>query len=313
MEQDIAKNFPKTVIEFQEKFATEAQCESYLFEIKWLDGFKCSKCGHDEYWKTDKGLYVCKKCEHQHSLKSGTIMHKSKKPLKLWFTAIWLFVTSKNGISAKELERQLGISYPTAWLWLQKLRCSSINPKRSELSETVEVDEFYLGGKEKGKQGRGAEDKFKVVIAVEKIKNPQTCVEYLGRIRLKEVESCNMENLTEFVNENISIQAQIKTDMWSGYKNLKNIGYSHQAEKIKDYNLDFKYLHQIVALIKRWVLGTFHGRLSKKHIQKYLEEFTFRFNRRHYNIGYRFKRLLEFSVIAKPLTYSDIIEKLETS
>ncbi|MEA2042697.1 MAG: IS1595 family transposase [Bacteroidota bacterium] len=313
MELQILNNFPRTNIEFQEKFNSEDACETYLFDIKWNNGFTCSKCNHDKYWKSKTGLYICKNCEHQHSLKAGTIMQKSKKSLKMWFTAIWLFTTSKQGVNAKDLERQLGVSYPTAWLWLQKLKKSSFNPERTKLVGKVEVDEFYLGGKKKGKTGRGSENKHKVAIAVEKMQFKKTGKVYVGRVRLKEVENCGAENLTKFVEDNISTDAVVKTDKWTGYNKLKAVGYDHIAKIIEDYNSEFKGLHNVVSLIKRWILGTFQGKTSQKYIQQYLEEFTFRFNRKHFNIGLKFHRLLEFATITKPLTYRDITEKLVMS
>ena len=313
METQIINNFPKTNIEFQEKFATEANCENYLFYITWDNAFLCSKCGHKAHWKAKNGLYICKKCEHQHSLKAGTIMQKSKKPLKMWFTAIWLFTSSKRGINAKDLERQLGISYPTAWLWHQKLKNSSFNPERTKLAGEVEVDEFYLGGKKKGKTGRGSENKLKVVIAVEKMQFENSDKVYVGRVRLKEIENCGAEELTKFVEDNISLNAKVKTDKWPGYNKLSSIGYEHIAKKITNYNSEFKGLHNVVSLIKRWVLGTFQGKISQKHIQQYLEEFSFRFNRKHFDIGFKFYRLLEFVTLTKPLTYKEITGKLEMS
>lgn len=314
MEQNLLDNFPKTNLEFQEKFKTEDDCEEFLFNIKWGNGFSCSKCDHSEYWKDSKGRYICKKCEHQHSLKAGTMMHKSKKPLKTWFNAIWLFTSSKRGINAKDLERQLGLSYPTAWTWHKKLKYSSFNQNRTQLSGEVETDEFYLGGKKKGgKQGRGSENKHKVVIAIEKRKYPKTDKNYVGRVRLKAVSNCGSEELTKFVQENINEDATIKTDKWTGYVKLKKLEYNHIAEIISDYNSDFKGLHNVVSLIKRWILGTFQGKTSEKHIQTTLDEFTFMFNRKHFNIGLKFNRLLEFVASSNPLTYREITAKLELS
>jgi len=317
MEELILKKFPKNNLEFEEKFKTEEDCENYLFEIKWGQGFKCSKCGHTNYWKGNNGMYICKECEHQHSLKAGTIMQKSKKPLKMWFMAIWLFTSSKRGVNAKDFERQLGISYPTAWLWHSKLKHSCFNEQRSKLKDEVEVDELYIGGQNKGgKQGRGSENKHRVVIAVEKKKKKDKkngVRTYVGRIRLKVIDNCGSEELTKFVEENISKDAKILTDKWSGYSKLKDSEFDHIAKKIKDYSKDFKGLHNVVSLIKRWILGTFQGKVSKKHIQKYLEEFTFRFNRKHLNIGVKFKRLFEYVVLTKPLIYKQIIGKLEVS
>ena len=313
MDNEIIQNFPQTILEFHEQFSNEEACEAYLFNIKWKSGFICKKCSHTKYWKGKKSLYICQKCEHQHSLKAGTIMQKSKKSIKTWLTAIWLFTSSKRGVNAKDLERQLGVSYPTAWLWHKKLSSSSLNIERSKLSGEVEVDEFYLGGKHEGKQGRGSENKLKIVIAVEKRKFENSSKQYVERIRLKEVESCSAEELTKFVKENISLDADIKTDKWSGYNKLKEHGYQHIAKKILDYNSDFKGLHNTVSLIKRWILGTLQGKISQKHIQKYLEEFTYRFNRKHLRIGFKFNRLLEFVTITKPLTYRDLIKELEAS
>ena len=310
MKSDIFFDFPKTSIEFDEKFSTEESCERYLFEKRWGSGFECKVCKHTTYWIGARGHYICKKCEHHHSLKAGTIMQKSKKPLKFWFKAIWLFTMSKRGINAKDLERQLGLSYPTAWLWLQKLKRSSFNPKRSELKGDVEVDEFYLGGKNKGgKQGRGSENKHKIVIAVEKLKNTKTRKEYVGRLRLKVIGSCSSENLLGFIKDNISIGSCINTDKWPAYNNVSAEGYNHIAEKILDYNTQFKGLHNTVSLIKRWILGTYQGRTSPKQIQWYLEEFIFRFNRKTFNIGLKFDRLLEYSILHKPVTYKQIIGK----
>jgi len=311
MDKNIFLSFPKNSVEFDERFSNEESCEAFLFEKRWGDGFTCSHCQHTEYWKDGRGNYICKKCEHQHSLKAGTIMHSSKKPLKVWFKAIWLFTVSKRGISAKELQTQLGVSYPTAWLWLQKLRRSSLDEERKKLSGKVEVDEFYLGGKHKGKQGRGSENKHKVVIAVEKLEYKGK--EYVGRIRLKVVNSCNSENLTQFVLDNVQVEAEVDTDKWTGYNKLRENDYKHSATKISDYDLEFKGLHNIVSLIKRWILGTFQGRTSKKHIQWYLEEYVFRFNRRSFNIGKKFDRALDFAIIHKPMKYSDIVDKLEVS
>jgi transposase-like protein len=311
MDKIIFSSFPKNSIEFDERFSNEESCEAFLFEKRWGDGFACSHCQHTEYWKDGRGNYTCKKCQHQHSLKAGTIMHSSKKPLKVWFKAIWLFTVSKRGISAKELQTQLGVSYPTAWLWLQKLRRSSLNEQRKKLSGKVEVDEFYLGGKHKGKQGRGSENKHKVVIAVEKLEYKGK--QYVGRIRLKVVTSCNTENLTQFVLDNIQGEAEIDTDKWTGYNKLTENNYKHTATKISDYDIEFKGLHNIVSLIKRWILGTFQGRTSKKHIQWYLQEYVFRFNRRSFNIGKMFDRALDFAIIHKPMRYSEIVDELEVS
>ncbi len=178
----IHKKFPDNEIEFDDMFSTEEQCVNYLFEQRWTEGFMCSKCGKTDYWKSNLDLYICTNCEHQHSITAGTISHQTHKPLRYWFKAIWMFTSTKSGISATNLSKLLGISYPTAWTCLQKLKRCTINPEREKLSGTVEVDEFYLGGKHSGKQGRGSENKHKVVVAVERreSKNSRIDLSHLG-------------------------------------------------------------------------------------------------------------------------------------
>ena len=146
----LSKDFPDNEIEFDAMFSKEADCENYLFAQRWEDGFICSKCGGITYWKSNRDLYICKSCEHQHSITAGTIFHQTHKPLHYWFKAIWMFTSTKSGVSATNLSRLLGISYPTAWTWCQKLKRCTVNPYREQLGGTVEIDEFYLGGKHSG-------------------------------------------------------------------------------------------------------------------------------------------------------------------
>jgi hypothetical protein len=165
----IAEDFPKSEIEFDQRFSKPEACFDYLFKQKWPDGFVCKKCGHKQYWLSSRNLYICTQCEHQHSLTAGTIMDSSKKPITYWFKAMWWFTTRKSGINAVNLKELLGFgSYGTAWTWLQKLRRCTIRHEREKLSGRVEVDEFVIGGKRSGKRGRGAEGKTIVAIAVER-------------------------------------------------------------------------------------------------------------------------------------------------
>ena len=165
----IIEDFPRSEIEFDQRFSNPDACYEYLFQQKWPDGFECKKCGHKQYWLSSRNLYICTQCEHQHSLTAGTIMDSSKSPITYWFKAMWWFTTRKSGVNAVNLKELLGFgSYGTAWTWLQKLRRCTIRHEREKLSGRVEVDEFFVGGQRSGKRGRGAEGKIIVAVAVQR-------------------------------------------------------------------------------------------------------------------------------------------------
>ena len=165
----ITEDFPKSEIEFDQRFSDPKACYDYLFKQKWPTGFICKKCGHSKCWVSARHLYICTQCEHNHSLIAGTIMDSSKKPVTYWFKAMWWFTTRKSGINAVNLKELLGLgSYGTAWCWLQKLRRCTIRQGREKLSGRVEVDELFIGAKKSGKRGRGADGKTIVAVAVER-------------------------------------------------------------------------------------------------------------------------------------------------
>jgi transposase-like protein len=151
------EDYPRTVLEFEQRFATEQACRDYLAKLRWPDGYSCPRCGCRQTWMMKRDLYWCQQCNYQVSVTAGTIFQDRRKPLRLWFRAIWYVVNQKNGVSALGLQRVLGIgSYRTAWAWLHKLRCAMVRPGRERLSGIVEVDETYIGGQKPGKRGRGA-------------------------------------------------------------------------------------------------------------------------------------------------------------
>jgi len=165
----ITEDFPRNEMEFDARFHDPKYCYEYLFKLKWPEGFVCKKCGNKTYWLSSRNLYICTRCEHNHSLTAGTIMDSSKKPITYWFKAMWWFTTRKSGVNAVNLKELLGFgSYQTAWVWLQKLRRCTIRHGREKLSGRVEVDEIYFGGQKSGKRGRGAEGKTAVAVAVER-------------------------------------------------------------------------------------------------------------------------------------------------
>jgi len=304
-------NFPSSLKAFIATFGTEEACRDYLFKQKWPSGFVCARCGLNVAWEYKKReLWVCIGCQHQHSLRAGTLFAGSKKPLTEWFYAIWLVTTSKRGISAKELQRQLGFgSYQTAWSWLHKIRKILVVADRTKLQKDVEVDEAYVGAARSGKRGRGAGNKKIVVCAVENLGGRGAC----GRIRLGVVTRADRKTLVGFVKNNVEDGAIVVTDKWPAYRSLASDGYHHIA--IECVGADaVRYLpraHRIFSLMRRWLLGTHHGAVRQKHLQSYLEEFTFRFNRRKAkNFGHGFQRVLEQACGKPCLPYWRLVGRL---
>src|SRR3972149_4961459 len=215
------EEYPQTIMEFEQEFSTEQACLEYIYRLRWPEGFRCARCNHPEAWKTGRGIYHCKKCQHQSSITAGTIFQDTRKPLQLWFRAIWYITNQKHGVSALGLQRILGLgSYRTAWTWLHKLRRAMVRPGRDNLSGVVEVDETYIGGEKPGKRGRGATGKVLVGIAVEDRGD-----EGIGRIRLGILTDASSDSLTTFVKDRIVGGSTIRTDDWLGYTSLGSAGY----------------------------------------------------------------------------------------
>jgi transposase-like protein len=295
----ITEDFPKNEAEFDRAFSDERACREYLFKCRWPDGFVCPKCGCGKYWQTAKGLYMCYRCESQHSLTAGTIMHGTRWPLRAWFKAMWWFTTRKSGVNAVNLQDLLGFgSYNTAWSWLHKLRSCTVRHNREKLSGNIEADEFYLGGKATGKRGRGAQGKFAVAAAVER-KGKK-----LGRIRLQVIEDCSGSELESFIQANVTAGSRISTDGWKGYNAIEGLGYGHKKilqTKTADKESVLPGVHLVASLIKRLILGTFQGRLEGRYLQHYLNEYVFRFNRRATkSVGKKFFRIVQQDVATKP-------------
>ncbi len=300
------EDFPNNEVEFDRRFHSEEACLGYLLQLRWPEGFTCSRCGHDQYWMSSRGLYLCKHCEHQHSVTAGTIFHATRKPLTLWFKALWWFSTRKNGLNATTLQALLGFSsYQTAWSWLQKLRTCTVFPDRNKLSGTVEVDECFFGGAHSGKRGRGAENKYTVAIAVERKGRK------LGRLRMQVIECCSATELTPFIMTNITSGSQITTDGWGAYNGLENEGYAHKAvvqSKAIDKESALSGVHLVASLAKRVMLGTFQGRFDSQYLQRYLDEYVFRFNRRNCrSVGKRFWRIIQQAALSAPVPLKDLV------
>jgi len=298
------EDYPKTISEFEKRFATEEACRRYLAQLRWPQGFCCPRCGSDATWFTKRGLYRCRKCDVQVSVTAGTIFQDTRKPLIQWFRAMWYITNQKHGVSALGLQRFLGLgSYHTAWTWLHKLRHAMVRPGRDRLRGLVEVDETYVGGEHSGKRGRGAEGKELVVIAVED-KDAA-----LGRIRMCLVEDASAGSLTRAVRECVEPGSTIRTDGWLGYNNLSAEGYIRDIVRSESVAGDglLPLAHRVASLLKRWILGTHQGAIRPSHLLYYLDEFTFRFNRRTSGSrGKLFYRLVQQSVAIPPVTENEI-------
>lgn len=303
------EDYPKTLSEFESRFSSEEACRDYLYRLRWPNGFHCPHCGHSKAWPVGTVLFQCARCDYQVSVIAGTIFHGTHKPLTIWFRAIWWLVGQKNGASALGLKNILGLgSYRTAWAWLHKIRRAMVTPGRNRLGGAIEVDETYIGGVKPGKRGRGAAGKALVVIAAE-IDGRR-----IGRIRLRRVPDAAGESLEKAVQEAAEEKSVIRTDGWKGYNRLNDLGYVHEVVRDEAAEPGEDLLpccHRVAALLKRWLLGTHQGAVSHEHLDYYLDEFTFRFNRRtSRHRGKLFYRLLQNAVGVEPVTFRQIVKNV---
>jgi transposase-like protein len=293
-------SFPKTLAEFDERFPDEETCRAYLIELRWGGRICCARCGGGETWELTNGRFECKKCGHQTSVTAGTLLHRTRKPLRLWFRAMWEMAARKGGINACELQRMMGFgSYGTAWNWLHKLRRAMAGRSCQGLNGFVVIDESYLGGKGEVR-GRGT-SKALVLVAAE---------ENGGRIRIEPANDASAESIGPFIERNICTNAYVTTDGWSGYSRNAIGGRQHNTEaKVDHASRDpFHMCHLVAALLKRWWLGTYHGSMSPKHLPFYFEEFAFRFNRRKTKgVGRIASRLLEIAITSTPITEAELL------
>lgn len=304
---EAGRDYPRLYREFVEWFPDNESCLKYLEKLRWPNGFICPSCQKTaKPWYQTRGRLVCSACHHQTSVTTGTIFEKTRTPLTTWFETAWHMTTAKNGLSAKTIQRTLGTSYRTAWKMLHQYRIAMVRSEREQLSGTVEVDETLIGGVEhNAKPGRGSA-KAIVVIAVE-LKEPKG----FGRIRMRHIADASGEALVPFICDTVKSGSLIRTDGWSGYNQLNLKGYLHQPMVLSSISdpahVSMPGVHRVASLLKRWILGTHQGSVGFEHLQSYLEEFTFRFNRRmSKSRGMVFRRLLEQTVVTGPIIDSDI-------
>jgi len=298
-------DYPRTVLELRDQLRDEAACRQYLAKLRWPGGFMCPRCQSPDAWLTARGLYHCRRCAYQASVTAGTLFADTNLPLRLWFEAVWHVTNQKYGASALGMQRILGLgSYHTAWNWLHKLRRAMVRPGRDRLAGVVETDEIYIGGPRSGKRGRGAVGKRLVVVMVQE--SPQG----LGRIRLARVPDASAASLEPAIAQAVEPGSTVRTDDWNGYRGLTSLGYRHNVireEAVVGENL-LPLANRVTSLLKRWLLGTHQGAVRPAHLDYYLDEFTFRFNRRtSRSRGLLFYRLLQQAAALEPVLTRSLI------
>jgi transposase-like protein len=304
-------HYPRSTGEFLAWFGTDEDCLDYLEWLRWPGGFACPHCGHVGGWRLADGRVECGGCSRRTSVTAGTVFDKTRTPLTVWFHACWLFATAKDGISAQYLQRALEIgSCQTAWSMLHRLRSALVRPGRGLLAGTVEVDEAFIGGEEHGLRG-GRQPGKKVLAGIAAgISEPRG----IGRCRMAVLADASAASLRPFVDGSVEPGSRVITDGWVGYNGLAARGYDHErrnqkaaARRGEDPGELLPAVHRVSSLCKRRLLGTHQGRVEPAHLQAYLNEFAFRFNRRHSRSrGMVFYRVLELAARHDPVRYNDI-------
>jgi len=303
-------HYPGSLADIRAWFPDDEACLDYLDWLRWRDGFVCPHCQGVIDWQLSDARHACADCGRRVSATAGTIFHRTRTPLTVWFEAAWLLTSQKSGASALGLQRVLGLgSYQTAWTMLHRFRRAMVMPERDKLSGDVEVDETFVGGKDKpGKRGRGAAGKVIVAIAIER----NTGGRGFGRTRLEVIPDATGATLRSFVVRNIAPGSTVITDALASYNIIVKDGFEHEPINVKRSGLKahevLPGVHRVASLLKRWLGGTLQGGVAADHMQAYLDEFTFRFNRRHSRQrGLLFFRLLEQAVQTDPLTYKNLV------
>jgi len=309
--------YPATWQEFESWFPHEAACRRYLARLRWPEGFRCPACGGEEAWETGRGLWMCGGCGHQTSVTAGTIFRRTRYPLRTWFAAAWFVCSQKTGASALGLKRVLGLgSYETAWTWMHKLRRAMVRPDRDRIGGpgvTVELDETFIGGRSGvGKRGR-YENKAEVVIAVERC-HPKG----LGRVRMRQINKDRKLEILAFAEDSIAPASIVYTDGDLLYKDLPGaIGVTHErivlTTSSDPAHVVLPGVHRVASLLDRWLAGTLHYGQKAAYLDYYLDEYTFRFNRRtSKSRGMLFYRLLQQAANTDPHPLHGLIADAES-
>lgn len=308
-------DYPQTWSQFEDWFATEANCVRYLEQLRWPDGFVCPSCSAMQVpYRSSRGRLICCACRHPITVTAGTIFDKTRTPMKVWLAAAWHITSQKSGMSALGLQRVLGFgSYQTAWAILHRFRRAMVRPGRERLRGVVEVDQSYLTIREHrdplaGSGVKRRTTKAVIAIAVE-ILEPKG----FGRIRLRQIEAESIASVMPFVREVVEPGSVLRTDGAAIYRALRE-DYPHQPTALNSQmpdgiaaHIPLPGVHRVASLLKRWLLGTHQGAVKPVQLGHYLDEFVFRFNRRtSRSRGLLFYRLLQQAVLAEPITYREI-------
>lgn len=302
----LVEDYPRDLLELEARFSNEAWCREYLAQLRWPEGFRCPQCSGGKAWPVRRVLLECAACGAQTSVTAGTIFQDTRTPLPVWFRAMWWVTTQKNGASALGLQRVLGLkSYETAWTWLHKLRRAMVRPGRDLLDGRIEVDEGYVGGPEE-LPGRLNLEKTLVVVAVQEVGKG------IGRIRMRRILDASAGSLVPFVRDSVVPGSIVHTDGWLGYSPLESNSFRHEVTYLKGKKKTASELlprvHLVISHLKRWLLGTHQGAVSHKYLDYYLDEFTFRFNRRRSKSrGKLFYRLAQQAVMIDPVPLGKIL------
>lgn len=309
------QDYPATWVEFLGCFASEDACARYLEKVRWPDGFTCPRCGVvAEPYRSSRNRLMCQHCRTQTTVTSGTIFDKTRTPLRIWLAAMWHVTHQKHGVSALGLQRVLGLgSYQTAWAILHRLRRAMVRPDREQLRGDVEVDETYVSITDiaKTRSGSGLQSNTLdaiVAIAIERLETKG-----FGRIRLRRVLSKSSKHVMPFIRDVVAPGSRVCTDGSGAYLELTADGFVHQKNVLlgsdKPAHAVLPGAHRVAALLQRWLLGTHHGAVQAGHLDSYLDEFVFRFNRRtSKSRGLLFYRLVEQAVATAPVTYEKIVK-----
>ena len=303
-------SLPETLRGFVDRFSTEDACADFLRRWKYgSDGFRCPRCdGRTAWFLPSRRLDECTTCHKQVSLTSGTVMEGTRKPLRDWFLAMYLFVVSKQGISAMELSRELGLSYPAAWTWLHKLRAAVNTRAKAELDGVVEVDETWEGGLRRGEPGRPTVGEKALVAGAVEVKEKGW-----GRARFASIEDGSSVSLGAFLRENVAPGSTLLTDDWRSYRRpARELGLNHvptnMSKSEKEAHEVLPAVHRVFSLLHRVLLATYQGAVSQKHLPNYLAEYEFRFNRRKsWSRSLLFQRLLSAGIRRRPPYYWEIL------
>ncbi|MDH3209974.1 MAG: IS1595 family transposase [Burkholderiaceae bacterium] len=301
-------HYPGTYAQLRAWFSDDAACLDYLDWLRWPDGFLCPHCGCRASWEMAGAMRRCVDCRRRVSRTAGTILQDTRTPPTVWFAAAWSLIAQKSGISALGLQRVLGLgSYQTAWAMLHRFRTAMVRPHRELLCGDVEVDEVFIGGVKAGKRGRGAAGKVLVAIAVE-----QRSPKGYGRTRISVISDATGQALRGFLRDHVERGSVVLTDGFKSYPVALGNDYSHRPFNVsasgQPAHVALPGVHRVSSLAKRWLLGTHQGAVNADHLQAYLNEFCFRFNRRtSRSRGMLFFRLMQLAVGAPPLTYRQIV------